>query len=595
MFERKYFSSSSLWLVVLLFVALVTFRSSNIQEKEISWDVFGYYLPIIATFQFDDPLMKDRSWVEELNAEKKLTGTVYQLSTTDSGEPMYFFLFGMSYFYVLFYFIGDWIAGFMGYAQDGFSAPYTIALVYGCMIYTLIGLIYLRKILRHFFSETITVWVLILIVLGTNYAHHMSIKNLETVNVLFFLATIVIWNTIQWHINQKFKHLLAIAIGSVLMALVKPSEILFLLLPIMWNVWNKESAIDKLNSIWQRKFQFLIVIVVACVIAFPQLYYWYLKTGFWIFDTYKNPGVGLDILSPHIFDSLFSYKKGWLLYTPVMVFALIGIYYFQRRNKRIFLAVFLTILVSAYIVFSWTEWWYGAGFSNRPMITYYPLLSICLGYFLVELLQWKKTMQTVIFVVFTFFIFLNQFQWWQLRVYILDPYRTTKAYYWASFLHTSVTPEQRGLLSFKRDFSAEARFVPVENVFTKRVVWNQFSDVNDGHHLSPESEEFGFNFRKAYKELTKKDHVWVKVTFDYLSDNLGEPILVAAAMIRSNGAYGYQTFELKNDTSRWQKMEFYYLTPEIRSINDQLNIDFWKRNPCNLRMDNLKIDLYETK
>jgi hypothetical protein len=119
--------------------------------------------------------------------------------------------------------------------------------------------------------------------------------------------------------------------------------------------------------------------------------------------------------------------------------------------------------------------------------------------------------------------------------------------------------------------------------------------VNDGHHLSPESEEFGFNFRKAYKELTKKDHVWVKVTFDYLSDNLGEPILVAAAMIRSNGAYGYQTFELKNDTSRWQKMEFYYLTPEIRSINDQLNIDFWKRNPCNLRMDNLKIDLYETK
>jgi hypothetical protein len=72
MLERKYFSSSSLWLVVLLFVALVTFRSSNIQEKEISWDVFGYYLPIIATFQFDDPLMKDRSWVEELNAEKKV-------------------------------------------------------------------------------------------------------------------------------------------------------------------------------------------------------------------------------------------------------------------------------------------------------------------------------------------------------------------------------------------------------------------------------------------------------------------------------------------------------------------------------------------
>ncbi|MEY3199472.1 MAG: hypothetical protein RJA13_1430, partial [Bacteroidota bacterium] len=357
--------SKSLWLIFILFALLIVFRTNSIDKKEISWDVFGYYLPLVATFQQDDALLNDRSWVEKLNNEKQLSGTVYQISSNDEGKPMYFFLFGMSYFYAVFYFIGDLIAAWTGYATDGFSLPYQLSLVYGCMLYTLIGLLYFRKILREFFNENLTSITLLLIVLGTNYAHHMSLKNLETVNVLFMLSTILIWNTMQWHKTFQFKNLIWIGLSVAFMALVKPSEILFLLLPILWNVTNIATFKDKLKRISAHKVQFLVVILSCFLLAFPQLYYWHLKTGSWIYDTYKNPGVGLDIFSPHIYDSLFSYRKGWLVYTPLMLFALSGLYFVHKNNKKIFPAVSISLFVSSYIVFSWTEWWYGAGFSNR--------------------------------------------------------------------------------------------------------------------------------------------------------------------------------------------------------------------------------------
>lgn len=587
--------SKSLWVIFILFALLVVFRTNSIDKKEISWDVFGYYLPLVATFQQDDALLNDRSWVEKLNNEKQLSGTVYQISSNDEGKPMYFFLFGMSYFYAVFYFIGDLIAGWTGYATDGFSLPYQLSLVYGCMIYTLIGLLYFRKILREFFSENITAIALLLVVLGTNYAHHMSLKNLETVNVLFMLATILIWNTIQWHKTFQFKNLIWIGLSVALMALVKPSEILFLLLPMLWNVTNKETFKGKLKRISAHKVQFLVVILCCFLLAFPQLYYWHLKTGSWIYDTYKNPGVGLDIFSPHIYNSLFSYRKGWLVYTPLMFFALTGFYFVYKNNKKIFPAVAISLFVSSYIVFSWTEWWYGAGFSNRPMLTYYPLLAIGLGYFLKELLKWNRVIQFSIGFCMLFFVFLNQFQWWQLQNYILDPYRTTKAYYWATFLKTEVTPEQQKLLLVNRDFTGNNLFTEKQKYTGKTLVNDLFSKFKGGIFYSPSEEEFGYSHKFPFSELTKKDHAWIELRFDYKCPSTEQPILVAFCMDRKNGAYGYTTFELEQDSLNWKSKTIHFLTPEIRSKNDMLKIDFWKRSPANLWIDNLKIVVYEKK
>ena len=603
----KFSKNLSLVALVTIVVILSIYRITNVNTREISLDVLGYYLPLPAIFIYNDPMLTKTDWLKKVNDEKKLTGTLYMVSTTDKGEPMYFFLFGMAFFYLPFFCIGHIFASFSGIA-DGFSIPYQYALVIEGIIFTLIGLFYLRKNLKYFFSEGITAIVMLILVFSTNYIHHLTLKNLEPVNVLFMLVNIVLWYTIKWHEQQKLKFLIIIGVGISLMALVKPSEIIILLIPVLWNIQSEESFKEKIHLILDKKKQLFITIIICLLLAIPQLLYWLVKTGSPIYDSYKNPGIGLDLLSPHIYDVLFSYRKGWLLYTPVMAFSLFGFYFLYKNNKKIFFALFAYFIISFYIISSWSEWWYGAGFSNRPLITVYPVLAISLGYFLVYIGE-KGTIVKSVFLTFVLFLtFLNQFQWWQLKNYVLDPYHTTKGYYWATFLRTTVRVEDKKFLLINRDFNGKMSFDNPNEYRLSMMQELTFEDKrtedgivrdengNNFYRLS-QNQEFALTRQFMYSELTKKDHLWAVVSFDVRYPEKNEdplPCLVTT-MEHKGKSYGYAGFEIKPDSiqSQWIKCRFEYLTPEIRNVKDDLKIYIWKRGKESFDIDNFKVEIFE--
>jgi hypothetical protein len=589
------FSSISLSVFVwgLLGLSIVTFRSTHIAKDEISWDVLGYYLPLPATFIYSDPMLDRTDWIEQINQERKLSSSLYQVSSTPEGKPMYFFLFGTALFYLPFFLIGHGLAFLFGFHTDGFSMPYQYTLALGCVIYTLIGLWYLRKVLLEFYSEKITSLVMVIVVLATNYAHHMTLKNLETVNLLFMCCALLIWHTVEWHKQQRFLNLFFIGLSVTLATLIKPSEILMLLIPICWGIFDRQSLLDKFQLVWKFRFQLFCVMLLCSLLFIPQAWYWYMKTGKPLYDSYKNPGVGLDFLSPHVLETLFSYRKGWLLYTPVMIFALMGFATLFSSNRQLFYGVVLPFIAFFWLVSSWTEWWYGAGFSNRPLIAYYPLLAFPLGSFFQWTIRKHSLMRYVLGLMLLCFLVLNQFQWWQLRNYILDPYRTTKEYYWATFLKTTVTEKDKELLLIDRSFWGEPVFKNREGYRLKRWLNAYFDDQPHGYLSSSDKEEFAFTHRIPYQELTTKDHVWVRVSFKYKT--MQNNALVFAMMFdRVEGAYGYKAWDLPI-TSTWKEVEFFYLTPEVRSIKDELKFDFWKKTPCQLFLDEFQLDIYEQK
>jgi hypothetical protein len=577
----------------LLGLSLLMFRSTHVVKDEISWDVLGYYLPLPATFIYGDPLLDRTDWIEQINQERKLSSSLYQVSTTPNGKPMYFFLFGTALFYLPFFLVGHGLAYLSGFPPDGFSMPYQYALALGCVIYTLIGLWYLRKVLLAFYNEKITSVVMVIIVLATNYSHHMTIKNLETVNLLFMCCAVLIWNTIQWHKQQHFQHLLFIGLSVSLATLIKPSEILMLLIPICWGIFDRQSMVEKLQMLWKFRLHLFVLVLLCGLLFVPQGWYWYLKTGKPLYDSYKNPGVGLDFFNPHVFETLFSYRKGWLLYTPVMVFSLLGFATLFSSNRSVFYGVLLPFLAFFWLVSSWTEWWYGAGISNRPLIAYYPLLAIPMGSFFDLILKNKSFWRYGLFTLLFTCLFLNQFQWWQLRNYILDPYRTTKAYYCATFLKTRVTERDKECLLIDRVFWGEPVFEKKENYIEKRWMDTDFSDQSLGYLCSKEKEEFAFTHRIPYHRLTSKDHVWVRVSFKYKTDKK-DALVFAMMMDRAEGAYGYRAWDLPFSTT-WKKREFFFLTPEIRSIKDELKFDFWKKSPSSLWIDDFQLDIFEQK
>ncbi|MCX6258688.1 MAG: glycosyltransferase family 39 protein [Bacteroidia bacterium] len=595
--------------IVLICLALTLYKISITGKKEISWDTFGYYLYLPATFIHHDPMLNNIEWVNKINSKYELTGTLYMISSNDKGEPMYFFLMGMALFYLPFFITGHCISYLSGYPADGFSLPYQYSLGIGMIIYTILGLIFLRKILRHYFGEITTATVLLLIVCGTNYIHHLTVKNTEPVNVLFMLVCIVVWCSVKWCESYKNRYIYFIGIASVLMILIKPSEFIVLLIPVLWGISSYESLKVKISHFFSNYGSVLLTLGICALLVLPQVYYWHHKTGRWIFDSYKNPGVGLDWRSPHIADVLFSYRKGWLIYTPIMIFALAGFYSLFRHNRQIFLAIAFYFVVEFYLVASWTEWWYGAGFSNRPLIIVYPVLAVCMAYLLEDIRKSKIYLQVITGLVILWFIFLNQFQWWQLKNYILDPYRTTKAYYWATFLETKPDESRNPLLLVYRDFSGDQKFKDKDSYRISLTKQYSFDDLADKHVLSDSNgnkyyklftdDEYSYTFTSRYKDMTNKDHMWIRASADirtHGSFHRPYPCFVLT-MERKWGSYGYYAPDiLISDTcNNWITYQTEYLTPEIRSPEDILKCYIWKRGRDEFDIDNLKLEFFERK
>jgi hypothetical protein len=85
--------------------------------------------------------------------------------------------------------------------------------------------------------------------------------------------------------------------------------------------------------------------------------YWKMYAGTFLYNTYNNPGEGLFLSWPHTMDFLFSFRKGWFIYTPVMILALIGLFLPSANRKGYFNAVLFFVLVNIYILSCWSNWW----------------------------------------------------------------------------------------------------------------------------------------------------------------------------------------------------------------------------------------------
>src|SRR5664279_5384717 len=94
-----------------------------------------------------------------------------------------------------------------------------------------------------------------------------------------------------------------------------------------------------------------------------------------------------DFLHPHIMQVLFSFKKSLLVYTPIIIFPIIGLLLLRKNNKPIHVAILAYTLINFYLLSSWAAWWNGGSFGMRYFTESYALMAIPFGYTLREIAQ----------------------------------------------------------------------------------------------------------------------------------------------------------------------------------------------------------------
>lgn len=397
--------------IIQIHLNLVKYRIDDV----IKWDISGYYSYLEAVF-IDKDLKLDFITPEN---EHSYTGIRYAYIDDQHGNHVLKYPMGMSVLYAPFFFVAHLLAEPLGYPQDGFSDIYEMCIEFSGLFYLLFGLWYLRKLLLQFYSEKIAALCLLFVFFGTNLLYYSTVEPAMSHAYTFSLFSVFLYFLFQFYQKADFKNILVLAICFGLIILVRPLNVFFILPVLLFGLRSFNDLKMRLSFFVQHYQCLLVFAVIVSLILAPQfLYYKYVTGSFFVFS-YGEEKFYFNHF--HLPEFLFGFRKGWLIYTPIMGFALYGIWCMKDQPISKFRSsVFILVIFYIYLLSSWWCWWYGGSFSQRSMIDLYPLLALSFAAFLYKVSGQKKTTKTVIYIALVLCLLLNIFQAVQYKYNIID-------------------------------------------------------------------------------------------------------------------------------------------------------------------------------
>jgi hypothetical protein len=288
----------------------------------------------------------------------------------------------------------------------------------------------------------VTAVTLLLVGLGTNFFFYASYETGMSNPLNFFWFAVSTWAATRWLQNHRWTESLILGMAFGFIGLVRPTDLVFgIFIAILFLASVKTITPGAVRK--RLMVQAMIAAIVALLLFSIQLFYWKWVSGHWLLDSY--PGEHFDFTRPHIFDGLFSYKKGWYVYTPIALFATLGIVQLWLRDRLLAIAVITFFVINVYITFSWEMWWYGGGFGARSMLQTLALMAFPLAA-LVEwiLRRWgrKPFVISLFIIVAALLIGLNLFQSYQYDETILHWENMDRNSYWKTFGKTHISQEE---------------------------------------------------------------------------------------------------------------------------------------------------------
>jgi len=423
-------------IIGIIFVSIIFTNFTHQRWKEegrvIQHDVKAYYSYLPATLIYGDLSL------DFIDKHKGLYEKIWPIKT-EGGDRLIITSCGLSMLYSPFFLLAHAYAGISSYEADGYSIPYRFSLVFSTLFYLLLGLCYLRKTLKLFFSEWIVAFVLFAIAIGTNLLYYVTYEAPMPHGYNFGLIAVFVYYTIKWHENPKRIQTIGMGLLFGLIVLVRPTNIVILLFFILWDIKSGPELWQRILFFLRRFDLVLIMAVFSLLVWVPQFMYWKYVTGHWLFFSYGTQGASFFFDNPQIYNILISYKKGWFVYTPIMAIAFIGIFILPKRLKSAFWSVFVYMIVMIYVLSSWWSWWFGGGFGLRAFIDTYAVMAIPLAS-LLDMSFKKRWCAILSFLIIIMLIWYNTFQTRQYVKSAIHYWWMNKDAYWETFLKDYTTP-----------------------------------------------------------------------------------------------------------------------------------------------------------
>ncbi|NCD42617.1 MAG: hypothetical protein EOL88_11050 [Bacteroidia bacterium] len=418
----------------------------NRGDRVIASDVKGYYAYLPATFIYHDLRFIFLNDTSNPYREIQKNDIWYNLSA--DGTPIIQYTSGMAILYSPFFFAAHLGAKITGVPAHGYSMPYDIMLQVGAILYFIMGLWFLRRVLSLYFSEKTTAITLIAVTLGTNLLYYASKEAAMSHLFSFSFIALFIWLLLRWLDRPSWQNTIQLGLTTGIIILIRPSNVIIIALFGLMNITRWSDLRERVLFLFKKYRQVLIMILAAFIVWIPQFLYWHAVTGQVFYNSYGGD-VGFFWTDPEIFNILFSYRKGWLLYTPMMILALIGLIPLYKKNRGLFWSSLFITIATIYIFSSWCFWWFGGSFGSRPFIDYYAIFAIPMAACIEYIMKLrKKIWHRAILVLVSILLLFNIFQIIQYRRALIHYVSMTKEAYWGVFLKLKHPPKYESMLEY---------------------------------------------------------------------------------------------------------------------------------------------------
>jgi hypothetical protein len=195
---------------------------------------------------------------------------------------------------------------------------------------------------------------------------------------------------------------------------------------------NKDRLIQFLRAVVAKKSALLFFMLTFLALVSVQGFLWYIQTGHFFLWSYRDEGFNFS--HPEMINALFSFRKGLFIYAPLLMLSMLGLFPLMFRKMLQFLSMTGFLIISAYIIASWWNWYYGDGFGLRAFIDYYGIFAILLA--LAMNFFRSRAGVILLIIILTPFVALNLVQTWQYTHQVIQPNSMNATKYHYVFMRT---------------------------------------------------------------------------------------------------------------------------------------------------------------
>ncbi len=477
----------------------------------------------------------------------------------------------------------------------------------------LAGLVLLWRSLSCYFKPCVVAVTVLLLLSGTNCTWQLFLAGPNANAILFTLLPAVILLNQLWQRERSWLPLLILIPAMTAIARISAPAVFILLVPAFsWFTDSDQnsSLTEQFREAWKDagtngrwQLIFLGGLLIACFSL--RQFSWFTDAGsaFYYGDAVKAQ---FPVVPANLSRVLLSFKNGWLVYSPLILFSIAGFYFMAEKHRQLFSAVFLFLMVSLVWAGSNPAWCFPGSFGYPNLVETCAVLSLPLGYFTEWIFTRSPKTRIALLCLGLLLVTLNLFQTWQFSQKILLPGRMTGAGYAATFGRSALTCRTVSLL--ETDIPAPPDSLPdvawlrrtklATYDFEKMQIPTQKAHSGNSGMLLNTHNVFSPGVTMPIGQLTDRDSSWVRATGYFYFDcpAAANKVFLVITCVRKGVPYKYKVTDLSSGRfvpHRWNRVSMSYLVPFPVDPADTFQVYFMNYGDQDCCIDDVEILLFK--